>query len=618
MGLHSRHLSLLVGCWLAFAVGGCGEEAETEQPHDVVPYGDMLGASGSSIVLRALSSHPPRFGQTYDSVADELSDTDCIDYDTLSTLSSGRIDATYDLVIVKSYQDIQNHLGVSYQTSAGVGMFKETASYSVASDFHFTSNKVLAIFVAEVLGPTQQLINPTIKPALRVGYNNFDDFYLGSPCGDRYVAAIQSGARMAMTLEITTGSYEEKLAVEAELQQKAVAFKASGSISNELKSTLSRYRSELHVEIVGAPSCNFGMPANSLDGFMSKLQSFTADIHACLGFDATTNGYDLNNFDVTRSPYRVTLMPLPDPWNTGSLPYPANMRTRIEWYQRWKTLELDIGYMVARPDQFDLAGRPDYDTSAKLLAAANQVRTKIAGLLGEINDCAVDPEACAAQPDPASDPSTMEGALPNRKPFQPQTCAAYKTIYRNMSFPDAPYLLYLGGDPEKAYEVYCYGMHTASPLEYLELPNSSLPGSPRYNYTHKRQRQYDSAGVLRVIENNTFAWTKLRVVPHPSHLDVDLRDRQFGAAASQGASTAAFGSPWGCSGGSASVVESKANIDLTGLHFSFDPAVTWTAGGYLGRGKAVLSNDRKSAELAGDGSCGGWVPATGIQLVWSP
>jgi hypothetical protein len=188
-------------------------------------------------------------------------------------------------------------------------------------------------------------------------------------------------------------------------------------------------------------------------------------------------------------------------------------------------------------------------------------------------------------------------------------------------YPDGNYVIDPDGTgPIKPFVVYCLGMDTETPAEYLTLLHSSATGEPGSNFT-----MLAPGGACGTTCTGFYRqFTRVRLLP--ATLEVDSTDLTFGlprdatetacwsklgGACGATWQTLAWGNGWDCA---CSGANGTANIDLRDTGFSIDPAVTFTPSGYNPTGSSMFDTARDTANVTGGGCCGGDGPPALVQL----
>lgn len=186
----------------------------------------------------------------------------------------------------------------------------------------------------------------------------------------------------------------------------------------------------------------------------------------------------------------------------------------------------------------------------------------------------------------------------------PETCSELAAIYPDL--PDGSYRLFVAGNKDDGWPVYCRDMATA-PIEYLEFPvtgddanfsQTTIPDGSAWTGTDLRSR-YD------------------RVRFDPTTLEIDAADRTFTTntgwflTAETEIRSMDFGSAAGCT--AAEVDDGIGNIDLTSTPFRIasEPDI-FVLSGFRPAGGAVFSADRQVVNLTGGGHCGAIAAAGGV------
>lgn len=179
---------------------------------------------------------------------------------------------------------------------------------------------------------------------------------------------------------------------------------------------------------------------------------------------------------------------------------------------------------------------------------------------------------------------------------------------------DGEYTIDIDGDSgtKVPFKVYCAGMQTATPLEYLSLLKTKANGHSQLNYSKSA-----TGGTCTATADYYLYVEKVRF--NLTSLEVDITDKTFTSDSGNKASHASCpGYPatyWG------SVHNCKASydassvsvIDLSGLPFKIATTQQWSdnwrpSQSYRPGGTATVASDRKSATITGGGYCGGRSP----------
>jgi hypothetical protein len=194
----------------------------------------------------------------------------------------------------------------------------------------------------------------------------------------------------------------------------------------------------------------------------------------------------------------------------------------------------------------------------------------------------------------------------------PTSCA--DVLAKAGPVPDGSYVVQPAG--RKEFTVYCAGMSTASPKEYLTLQITYDNGISGSNVS-----RYDKASCKCNDDAHRY-FDKVRL--DPATLVVDRTDATF--AKNVTADPACWAAAMGvCSGGNKLLyaqagncilngAPQPGNIDFHGTPFSIDPSVTFVPVGYIPYGTSTFSTDRKKVDFAGGGDCGETDPSGPLLL----
>jgi hypothetical protein len=187
---------------------------------------------------------------------------------------------------------------------------------------------------------------------------------------------------------------------------------------------------------------------------------------------------------------------------------------------------------------------------------------------------------------------------------------------RNPSLPDGTYTIQpldADGGALPKFDVYCNGMGTSKPLDYLSLVNTFESGAGTSNYIG-----VPGDGACNCVAFPiTRYWTKVHLVFAPS-LAIDQTDLTYShleempdggaecwmhGGQCQSYPTTPYATANECSG--PYTTAGRADVDLQGTPFTIDPSVTIVSGGSQpGSGTATFNNGRQTLDMTGGGDCG--------------
>jgi hypothetical protein len=169
----------------------------------------------------------------------------------------------------------------------------------------------------------------------------------------------------------------------------------------------------------------------------------------------------------------------------------------------------------------------------------------------------------------------------------------------------------------KPFTVYCAGMTTPMPKEYLTLLHTHGNGATGSNVS-----AYDKV-TCHCNDDMRRYFEKVRI--DPDTLVVDRTDATFSANVTADPACWAALQTGVCSAGNKLLVgqagncisggtPEPGNIDLGGTTFSIDPSVTFVPAGFHPYGTSTFSPDRKKVDFAGGGYCGETDPSPSLLL----
>jgi hypothetical protein len=178
-----------------------------------------------------------------------------------------------------------------------------------------------------------------------------------------------------------------------------------------------------------------------------------------------------------------------------------------------------------------------------------------------------------------------------------------------------------GSGPIKPFSVYCAGMDTPTPKEYLTLKHSYATNEPDSNFTST-----GTGGACGSTCTSYFRqFTRVRFLV--ASLQIDPSDLTFTFARDASMDTCwsglggacgaewkiqPFGTAWDCYDYDAAT--GTANIDLRDTGFAVDASVTFTPAGFYPGGASTFDTNRTKVDLTGGGYCGGNGASSPFQL----
>lgn len=214
-----------------------------------------------------------------------------------------------------------------------------------------------------------------------------------------------------------------------------------------------------------------------------------------------------------------------------------------------------------------------------------------------------DPTTAALAATVAALTTTLTPTIPLASPtpaLYPASCAAVRQ--QDPQATDGEYTIYLGGQPERPFSIYCHNMESR-PAEYLTLFNIN----DGFNYS---LISYPEGAIVTHYQ-------KLRL--QPSSLTIDRTDRAFATTQQQTPGyfplladvllnypVTAVDYAWAesCNRGDTSTPPGRANIDLTGTAFVLNENWEFAYLGGSPQDPAIeVSPDRRVVNLSINGRC---------------
>jgi hypothetical protein len=221
--------------------------------------------------------------------------------------------------------------------------------------------------------------------------------------------------------------------------------------------------------------------------------------------------------------------------------------------------------------------------------------------------------SCFAYPKSCSDLLARLGDVPDGGPV-PDSGLAMVPV------PDGNYWIDPDGTgPLKPFVVYCSGMGTLVPRDYLPFVHSYLSGEPASNTV-----TIGAGGACSCGSNAVYEYSHVHInVSNPAKLIIDIADHSFAYLHDPTVSTCWNGQGGACGGAfqnpdyggafscTCAGITGAANVDLRGTGFTIDPSTSWVLGGSNPGGSAILGDAGDTLNATGGGCCGTEIPTVG-------
>lgn len=533
-----------------------------------------------------------------------------------------------NLIVVRNKDEFKGILGIGGGASFLVGPVTVNLAAHFAGLMDEKSTSVFALVVLDrkiaeyrIAGPTlsdQPLAPYGLSMAARELYSQ-DRTTFEQVCGDHFVQSIVTGGRFVGLIEIEASSASNKLAIEASLSGRfnPLGVTVTGSFLLQLEDLASRYRMRIHVVSQGVASPSmFDVDVDALaqypvgdnpeeqerqylqeiahrdlEGFLSEVSAFyrkmdpleaEADYrqHAFL---ATVDGYEQLVAGSSIDPTAILLIR-------------QSIADRLDTYD---DLGRRLRESIDSPERFEWDDASPSHTSRDFLEdMLVEVRHALRMLESVARRCsrAFEPQ-CLSESEltqlPIKSVEEVAASLPRRKNLLPTTCLELQKHFNVRS--DGVQTLYLGGDQNKPFDVYCerMGDHPndgtdATPQPYLAVgaqgtQRVSEGTQPPFNFSihiasggQASNDAVDDAAADLPPDELVSVFERVPVHINPDSVIVSWLEPADGLGRYGAASTCSE-HPFvrGNAEGSLWPSDKMANIDLRRTSFYVAPTVAW-------------------------------------------
>jgi len=557
-----------------------------------------------------------RIGTGWDDVRSSvMGNTQCLESFTVEGSSAFQRD--FQMTRVTSKLDLAESLNISGKITLGISTFDatiegkfydlmeldENSVYVLArltvrlADFNIVNAKMALDGFGDCNEPDAEgrcpdgLLNNQRGEQLgtiRELYTREDGELFRSMCGDRYINTVTTGGSYFGVLKLKASNQQEKRAIEASVDAKiGEALEVEGAFEALFDELAESENTEIIIMSRGAGSGDTVVRTpeqfdEDLDNFLANMCLVHKDI--CEVIPGTTIPGD----EWRRSPFRVKYESY-QPTTLAAQGGDASAdRSAMELFvgltNDYQSVRNEINNMLARPVDYEgVIGR-----EAELQARINEIvtlETIVKSLHGRCNGgpgriCVNlnQPGAMAAQglktivelrgPNEAREWL----ALPPAVTRYPRSCLQHRDIYPSLA-DDGNKLLYMGGDKDNKFYMYCEGMDDpdSPPSDYLTLENfDTASNNPSDNFSKFFGLPgADGEGPTEM----TTVYKRLKVVVNADSLKVDVAGQEnwrttLGGPVIEPVSGQLFtDAPYATAKSCDPLTGRLANINLTGTRF---------------------------------------------------
>ena len=499
--------------------------------------------------------------------------------------------------LIKSEKDLRELLNVGGGLDLGTQVVQGSLEGRFVNEYRSNTDAVFALIKVEYVlsgyklmdvNLNQKYLNSSASTASYV--SNYDAFR--QACGDRFLSQVATGGAYYGLLTITSSDSTKKQDLQVKLDGKYGKAGISVKVSGDLKSSVTESLSSTNVAItVGSRGVSpqfLGLSdpkdqlIDNLDKFFDAANQFVTAIsnpaNEChndaiapkkCAYTASFADYAAISGGVPRSQTQVT-----------NLQFTQKIMGQYEDYKILKGIIDDV--MINEPDynwqRSDITSDDVWNKQADL-------QNGLLTMDSAFRKCTTDFVGCTQNTDANKLPSFGDVIknLPIRLRENAKDCQDVQRIYGTALDRDEA-TIYLAGDKTKAFKVACTRMASSEPQTYLKIANTSGSTSS-LSYNMAQNVNPDTSRVSSIYK-------KLRVNVNYSDIEIvnDQNDQvETASTASAGSTTAAdnfasarLGTAVYCTGdgtgtgASTSTSPAVSNIDLTGTHFKFDDALTFS------------------------------------------
>jgi len=513
----------------------------------------------------------------------------------------GAPDREYKVKIIKTTSELQNELGVSSNARLGIGAWEASSEAKYLRSQESKTYSVYAVassFVTSTEYYYDVELTEKAQNVLKRDYVQFRD-----TCGDYYLQKIITGGKYVGIIEIKTQSSKDQSTVMSALSGKGPMAGGEVDMSSRIKKVSESYSLDIK-EFISGGSGNITNAVN-FEQMLENARNFSKNV--------SIGGPAESSYKVYYMDYQSELE-----FSTSDNFYAhrAALDKLADYYDKYQALLPELQHIHAHinnyPDEIrdwkiTLGDGKEYtlDKVQKwgkgVFAKKGVIQSMLAAIEDAAKDCRDNPGDCSSKlPDyMVSHYNDIVNAFPLEEVSYCENCAQIAEKYPTLG--DDEYTLYYQGKEEQPYTVFCQGLKSWEPKEYLTL-----------NYTN---RSGMSAGGYYKGSDVTTTWKKIRI--NPDTLKVNMHDLTHADTSGSITFKNAKGvvewtrnyAPYGFPSNGNSKGPNKnsyAVIDLRGTPFAVHRDVKWDIHGVRKTGQAVSDEYRQVWEIRAANGSTGW------------
>jgi len=431
-----------------------------------------------------------------------------------------RNDFRFSIQKIDNKDDLIENFGFGLDANMKVNMFSVNISGEFVDNFEFDSKNYYMLISIDLESYDYNLINPQMTSEALALYTDSDSYDIfRAKCGDKFLNTITTGGKYSGILTVKTSNLEDKDKLDVDLSGfygvNIAGVKAGIELKGTFLQTMKRIEEnyETTINIIAQGDSSTNTFATNMEQFIDSATDF---------IDGITTSTNSNN-SYKQSPIKArfeqydSLTPLK---KGGSIERTKEILNKNQQYNEiYSNIIFDIDSILTYPYAYNYS----LEQQENLIELKKQLYIKQSQLRYQSELCmkknptqrvCIDIDVINSISFPKE--WELRSILPTRKIKYPTTCKERKELFPTQTT-DKEYRLYLNGDKNKHYSIYCENMYSTNPQEYLTLENSSfLSFGASKNYIYHND-----------INESIAIYRKLKVKISDNHLSVYTQQDKF-------------------------------------------------------------------------------------------
>jgi hypothetical protein len=254
---------------------------------------------------------------------------------------------------LETSEDLETALGIEADVSAGIGLFRGSASLDFAKQCRIQSSSLCVMVSAREDFAFKQMDSPALSPAAATLVENGNMEQFANQFGEYFIRGMSTGGRFLGVIRIETKSTQSKLDVDSALSA-SYGFQVDADVKLKIRETLKTANARIDARYIfdgGEVKTRITSsdPLTALEELYQAMDEWTATVRK-----------DPKAYSVTLAPYIIALGPLPP--NLAEIEHQRDVLIRCAKLRSQTMDKLNLIDYILDPDhrgEFEIVPPPE-------------------------------------------------------------------------------------------------------------------------------------------------------------------------------------------------------------------------------------------------------------------